>query len=80
MNKDELLNEFSEVSETWLHGKYENGEINTLLSYVSVIDPEYFALGYGADEIIKEVHNIWINNLDYTQEQAFNAWINMYLY
>ena len=79
MNKDELLNEFTEVSKTWLNGKYENGEINTSLSYVSVNSPEFFVQGCGADEIIKEVHNIWINNSDYTQEQAFDAWINMYL-
>lgn len=79
MDKDELLNEFTEVSETWLNGKYENGEINTSLSYVSVKDPEMFVQGSEADEIIKEVHNIWINNPNFTTEQAFNAWVNMYL-
>lgn len=63
-----------EPNETWLNGKYNNGEINTLFSYVAV-NPDFFCQGQEADEIISEIHQIWINS-DLTQEQAFNQWIN----
>ena len=64
--------------ESWLHGKYENGEINTSLSYVAVNSPEFFAQGDAACDIIDEMHQYWVDN-DVTQEEAFNNWINLYL-
>ena len=45
------------LNETWLHGKYDNGEINTALSYVAVNDPDFFAQAY-AESINAEVNNV----------------------
>lgn len=66
----------SELNESWLNGKYENGEINTSLSFVSVESEDYFAQGSEADQNIAEIHQIWINS-ELTQSEAFTAWINM---
>jgi hypothetical protein len=66
------------LDSSWLSGKYDNGEINTKLPYISVNEPEFFAQGEAADEIINEINLIW-NSGDYTQEQAFNEWVNSYL-
>ena len=60
---------------SWISGKYENGEINDLYSYVEVFEPTFFAQGDDADRIINEILHIW-NNTNVTQEQAFNRWIN----
>ena len=68
-----------ELNETWLHGKYDNGEINTSLSYVAVNDPDWFFQGEEANNVISEIHKYWMNN-EATTEQAFNWWINTYLY
>lgn len=67
-----------ELNETWLNGKYKNGEMNTGLSYVSVKNPDFFAWGEEADNIIKEIHQYWLNN-EITEEEAFNHWVNMTL-
>ena len=66
------------LNETWISGKYANGEIDTAYSTVSVNDPEFFAQGDDADQIIKEIHEYWINN-DVTTEQAFDFWVGCYL-
>lgn len=70
------------LNSSWLHGQYTCGEINTKLSYVSVNGTqsreEYYAQGDDADNIIDEIHSIWINS-DLTEEQAFRQWINSYL-
>lgn len=63
---------------SWLHRKYENGEINTRLPYVAVNDPDYFVQGSEAELVIDQIHQIWING-DLTEEEAFNKWINLNL-
>jgi len=68
-----------ELNETWLHGKYANGEINTSLSYVAVNDPDWFFQGDDGEQAIKEIHQYWLSN-DVTQEDAFNWYVNTYLY
>lgn len=67
-----------EANESWLHGKYDNGEINTSLPYVAVNEPEYFVQGEQASDVISEIHTIWTSE-DITTEEAFNKWINIYL-
>jgi len=67
-----------ELNESWLNGNYENGEINTSLPYIAVNDPEFYAQGEDADNIIKEIHQYWLSN-NVTTEEAFNHWINSYL-
>jgi len=67
-----------ELNETWLHGKYDNGEINTGLSYVAVNDPDYFFHGDSGNEVIAEIHTYWLSN-DVTTEEAFNWWVNAFL-
>lgn len=67
-----------QLNETWLHGKYKNGEINTSLSYVAVKEPEFFAQGDNASDIIKEIHDLWLSG-PLTEEQAFDRWIELYL-
>ena len=67
------------LNESWLHNKYDNGEINTALSYVAVDDPEWFFQGESAEEVIAEIHQYWLNG-DITTEEAFNWWINTNLY
>ena len=66
------------LNETWLHGKYDNGEINTVLPYVAVNEPDFFCQGDSASEIITEIHKLWTDS-NLTQEEAFNKWVNMYL-
>ena len=70
--------ETMELNETWLNGRYENGEINTSLSFVSVNDPEFYADGEDAERIIEDIYNYWLNG-NIGQEDAFNWWINLYL-
>ena len=64
-----------ELNETWLNGKYSNGEINTSLPFIAVNNPEFFAQGDDADSIISDIFEYWNNN-DVTTEDAFNNWIN----
>lgn len=64
----------AELNESWLHGIYENGEINTNLSYVSIGD-DFFAQGDAANNIIKEIHKIWLDK-DIPAQQAFDTWIS----
>lgn len=67
------------LNDTWLDGKYPNGEINTSLPYVSVNNPEWFFQGDDAQQIIDEIFHYWsINNV--TQEVAFNWYIDTFLY
>lgn len=66
------------LNETWISGKYANGEINTAYSWVTVYEPDYFLQGDDADQAIKEIHEYWINN-DVTAEQAFDFWVGCYL-
>lgn len=63
---------------SWLAGKYPeiNAEINTRLPYVAIGD--YFWQGQEADEVIEEIHSIWLND-DCTQEQAIQKYSNSYL-
>jgi len=70
--------ELPELNETWLHGKYDNGEINTSLEYIAVNDPDFFVQGDNAAEIISEIHKHWLIG-DTTQEESFNWWVNLYL-
>ena len=72
-------NEFSGLNETWLHGKYKNGEINTTLPYIAVDDPDWFFQGDEASEAIAEIHKYWLQGKA-TQEEAFDWYVNTYLY
>lgn len=67
------------LDESWISGKYANGEINTAHSTVAVTEPDFFAQGEDADQIISEIHQYWISREDATQEDAFNWWVNTYL-
>ena len=68
-----------ELNETWLYGKYDNGEINTSLPYVAFNNPDWFFQGEEADNVISEIHNYWLQN-DVTTEEAFSWYFNTYLY
>jgi len=67
------------LNESWISGKYANGEINTAYSTVAVTEPEFFAQGDDADQIITQIHSYWINN-DVTSEDAFNWWVDTFLF
>ena len=73
-----LFNEqdISVLNESWLHGKYTYGEINTWLPYVCYEqgDYSYYSQGEEASNDIKQIHEIWLNGLDLTTEQAFNQY------
>ncbi len=62
------------LNESWMHGHYSCGNIDTSLGTVEVFDQEYFAQGEHAWEIICEIHRIWLNS-ETTQLQAFQLWI-----
>ena len=74
-----------EPNETWLNGKYPQGEINTGLSYISIdarynnLENDWFIQGEQAQEEIKIIHQYWQGN-DITVEQAFQWYIEAYLY
>ena len=63
----------------WLNGKYANGEINTDMPYVAVNEPDFFAAGDDAEQIIKEILNYYNLAGDATEEDAFNWWVNTFL-
>lgn len=77
IKKPDIAN-IPDLDASWLHGKYANGEINTKLSYVAVNDPEFYAQGDDADQIIEEMRKRW-NASNLTQEKVFNEWVSMYL-
>lgn len=63
-------------NESWIAGKHsDNVEINTAYSTVSIGD--FFAQGEDADQIIKEIHNIWMCN-DVTPLEACEKWADIY--
>ena len=66
------------LNESWLHGKYDNGEINTYLPYVAVNDPDFYAQGEEADNIISSIYERWLKG-DCTEQEAFTSWINQNL-
>lgn len=61
------------LNESWMTGKYPGGEVNTSLSWVSVMTEdgrEFFLQGHEAEEFISRMHEIWTEeNVD--QEVAF---------
>lgn len=59
---------------TWLHGKYQCGEINTALGTVEIFESDFFAQGDDAYRIIEEIRAIWLKS-DVSVEQAFASWI-----
>ena len=61
--------------DSWLHGKYDAGEIDTRLPFIAVENEDFSAQGEDAEIFIKEIHNIWLSD-NCTQEEAFNEWIN----
>ncbi|MFA6128803.1 MAG: hypothetical protein WC699_16000 [Bacteroidales bacterium] len=63
---------------SWLHGKYVCGEIDSRIGTVQVYDVDFFAQGEEAFDIIEQIRRIWIER-DMSVEQAFMAWISMYL-
>ena len=66
------------LNESWLHLKYDNGEINTNIPYIAVENPDFFAQGDDASQIILEIHKHWLKG-GATQEESFNWWVNIYL-
>lgn len=72
------------LNESWIAGKYvidnQKVEINTSLPYVSIegYRIDYFTQGEVADQIIKDIHQIWLKG-KLTQDQAIQKWINTYL-
>ena len=68
-----------ELNETWLNGKYDNGEINTSLGYVAFNSPDFFFQGDDGEQCIKEIYTYWLKN-DCTTEEAFNWYCNTFLY
>ena len=67
-----------ELNETWLEGKYPeiNAEINTSLPYVEIGD--YFWQGEEANNVITEIHKIWLKN-DCSVQDAINIYSGYYL-
>ena len=63
---------------SWLTGRFDFGELNSQLGYVSVEDPEFFAQGDDAYRILEDIRSIWMRE-DCSVEQAFQAWINFNL-
>lgn len=67
--------------QSWLHGSGTTSagsayDINTKLTYVAIGD--YFWQGEEADNIISEIHQIWLTS-DMTTEEAVSQYENMYL-
>lgn len=73
-----------QLNESWLNGKYvidnQNVEIDFSHSIFSVEGYRtiFFAQGEDADNIISEIHQIWLNE-NLTQSEAIQIWINAYL-
>jgi hypothetical protein len=63
---------------SWLNGKFANGELNPYLGTVAVEDPEFFAQGDDAYQILEAIRAIWLSQ-DCSVEQAFQAWISLNL-
>lgn len=61
---------------SWLDGHYEEGHISTAFSHVMLFD--YFWQGSEAEEIIEQIHEIWVKN-NLTQQQAVSRWIELNL-
>jgi hypothetical protein len=77
---------FTAPDTSWLNGKYENGEINTRLPYVSINnffgkgeECNYFVQGEDADEVIREIHSIWTSD-ELTVEEAIEKFKDLYGY
>ena len=67
------MNKFKiELNESWLNGKFKNGEINTRIPYVASDD--FFAQGDDAQRIIGEIFAAWTTR-NISVEQAFNEWL-----
>lgn len=66
------------LNESWLHGKYKHGEINTWLHYLCYEqgDFNYYSQGDEAEQVIKQIHEIWLNGLELTTEQAFEQYFS----
>lgn len=70
---------------SWLHGKYNwyesknkiEAEINTSLPYVAI--GSFFTQGEYADEVIEQIHKIWISDGRVTTKTAIKRWANLYL-
>jgi hypothetical protein len=62
---------------SWLHGKYSvlNAEINTSIPYVAI--EEYFWQGEEANNVINEIHAIWLQGGFI--EEAIQKYASLYL-
>jgi hypothetical protein len=72
--------------QSWLHGKYKfnrdtSAEINTKLPYVAIetYENSFFWQGEEADQVLTEIHNIWISDGRRTTTSAIKKYINLYL-
>ena len=77
---------FYNPDQSWLAGSYvidnQKVEINTSLPYISVegYRTDFFAQGESANEIITEIHKIWISrDLKLTIEEAILRLVSCYL-
>lgn len=68
-----------DLNESWMTGKYKNGEIDWALSTIEVYEPDWYFQGHEADHNIRLIHEYWLNN-DVTTEEAFDWWVNAYLH
>lgn len=68
-------NDKTQICSSWLSGKYTNGEINTLMPYLAVNEPDFFMQGDEAQKVIDEMIRFWCNNENLTSEQVFDYWV-----
>ena len=67
-----------QLNQSWMNGKYNNGEVDWSYSIVSINEPELFLQGDDADSAIEDMHQYWLKN-DCSTEDAFNWWVNTFL-
>lgn len=72
-----------DLDTTWISGKHEAGEINVAYSYVDIYnffeDQSLYAQGEDANNIINDIHKLWIDN-NITVNEAIKQYRNMYGY
>lgn len=79
-----------EPGSSWLNGKYDIGCWNVTVdgahSFVNFEAKEeqpvssFTFQGNEADDTIQQIHDIWVKSEALTQQDAIEAWANMYLY
>lgn len=72
-----MKNTRHELDTSWLAGKWTLAdgtevEVNTRVPYFAYGD--FFSQGESADEIINEIHQIWLKDDDCTEIEACQIW------